>query len=107
MLVTPKNSLIFNVLEKKYKEKIVLQLEDIRRQEKIDVKNNKITNISILSSTKKNRIGKKREMPVDVVDEIKIMGLQSFNQCNKLNHVEVSIQNSEVNVYLNRFSRHK
>ena len=46
-------------------------------------------------------------MLVDMVDEIKIMGLQSFNQCNKLNHVEVSIQNSEVNVYLNRFSRYK
>ena len=46
-------------------------------------------------------------MPVDVVDEIKTMGLQCFNQRNKLNHVEVSIQNSEVNVYLNRFSRYK
>ena len=46
-------------------------------------------------------------MPVDMVDEIKIMGLQSFNQYDKLNPVEVSIQNNEVNVYLNRFSRYK
>ena len=53
VLVTPKNSLKFNGLEKKYKEKIVLQLEDIRREGKIDVKDNKLTNIPILSSTKK------------------------------------------------------
>ena len=50
-LVTPKNSLKLNVLEKRYKEKIVLRLEDIRREEKIDVKDNKIRNISILLST--------------------------------------------------------
>ena len=46
-------------------------------------------------------------MPVDVVDETKIMGLQSFNQYDKSNPVEVSIQNNEVNVYLSRFSRYK
>ena len=46
-------------------------------------------------------------MLVDVVDELKIMGLQSFNQYDKLNPVEVSIQNNEVNVYLNRFSCYK
>ena len=84
VLITPKNSLKFNVVEKKYKEKVVLQLEDIRREEKIDVKDNKIINISILLSTKKkrkkkpNRIDKKREMPVDRVDEIKIMGSAIF-----------------------------
>ena len=46
-------------------------------------------------------------MLVDAIDEIKSMGLQSFNQYDKLNPVEVSIQNNEVNVYLNRFSRYK
>ena len=45
-------------------------------------------------------------MSSNIIDEIKIMGLQSFNQYDKLNPVEVSIQNSEVNVYLNRFSRY-
>ena len=45
-------------------------------------------------------------MSSNIIDKIKIMGLQSFNQYDKLNPVEVSIQNSEVNVYLNRFSRY-
>ena len=49
--------------KKKYKEKIVLQLEDIRREEKIDVKDNKTRNISILLSTTattKKNLQKKR-----------------------------------------------
>ena len=61
VLITPKNSLKFNVVEKKYKEKVVLQLEDIRREEKIDVKDNKIINISILVSIKKNKKKKQIE----------------------------------------------
>ena len=81
----------------------MLQLEDIRREGKVDVKDNKLTNIPILSSTKKNRVGEKREMPFYVVGDIKIMGLQSFNQYDKLNAVEVSIQNNEVNVNITGF----
>ena len=63
-LVTPESSLKFNVLEKKYKEKIVLQLEDIRRHQKLDVKDKKITNFSILSSSsKKIKLVKKEKCP--------------------------------------------
>lgn len=47
-LVTPATSVKFNILEKKFKEKIILQLQDIRRKEKIDVKGKEITNFLIL-----------------------------------------------------------
>ena len=47
-LVAPATSVKFNILEKKFKEKIILQLEDIRRKEKIDVKGKEITNFLIL-----------------------------------------------------------
>ena len=43
-LISLVNSLKFNVLEKKHKEKIVFQLEDIRNKQKIDIKDKKITN---------------------------------------------------------------
>ena len=46
-------------------------------------------------------------MSSNIIDKIKIMRLQSFHQYNKLNPVEVSIQNSKVNIYLNRFSHYK
>ena len=63
-LLTPKSSLKFNVLEMKYKEKLVLQLEDIRRHQKLDVKDKKIINFSILLSSKnKKKLMKKEKCP--------------------------------------------
>ena len=100
-LVTPESSLKFNVLEKKYKEKLVLQLEDTRRYQKLDVKDKKITKFSILLSSKKpkKKLVKK--------DEWKIVGLQTFDRYEKLNPVEISIKDSEINTFLYRFMRYK
>ena len=94
-LVTPESSLKFNVLEKKYKEKLVLQLEDTRRYQKLDVKDKKIIKFSILLSSKKKK------------DELKIVGLQTFDRYEKLNPVEISIKDSEINTFLYRFRRYK
>ena len=79
-LVTPQTSLKFNVLEDKYKEKIVLTLEDIRRKQKLNVKDKKITNFAILASSKKNKIGIKRKMSYTIIDEVKIDGIQSYDR---------------------------
>ena len=79
-LVTPQTSLKFNVLEDKYKEKIVLTLEDIRRKQKLNVKDKKITNFAILASSKKNKIGIKRKMSYAIIDEVKIDGIQSYDR---------------------------
>lgn len=43
-------------------------------------------------------------MPYDIINEIKIAGLQFFNRYDKLNPVEVSIKDSEVNTNVNRLS---
>ena len=106
-LVTPQTSLKFNVLEDKYKEKIVLTLEDIRRKQKLNVKDKKITNFAILASSKKNKIGIKRKMSYTIIDEVKIGGIQSFDRFDKLNPVEVRITISEVSTFLSRFTRNK
>ena len=104
-LLIQANCIKFNVLEKKLKEKIVLQLEDIRRKHKIDVRNKKITNFSVLASPKLNKIGEKRNMSNVIIDEVKIGGLQSFDKYDKLNPVEVSIRDSEVNTFLSKYSK--
>ena len=106
-LISPANNLKFNVLEKKHKEKVVLQLKDIRSKQKIDVKDKKRTNFSILSTTQKNRVGVKRKMTSKIINEIKIGGMQSFEKYDKLNPVEVSVKDSEVNTFLSRFKRYK
>ena len=83
--------------KKKLREKIVLQLEDIRRKQKIDVRNKKITNFSILA------VKKEKKKSYVIIDEVKIGGLQSFDKYYKLNPVEVSIRVSEVNTLLSKY----
>ena len=40
-----------------------------------------------------------------IIDEVKIGGLQSFDKYDKLNPVEVSIRDSEVNAFLSKYSK--
>ena len=47
-LIRPENSLKLRVLNNKYMNHIVLQLEDIRKPGKIETKGVKVTNFSIL-----------------------------------------------------------
>ena len=47
-LVRPENSLKFNVVNDKYMDHIVLQLEDIRKPGQTETKGAKVTNFSIL-----------------------------------------------------------
>ena len=48
-LIRPENSLKFRVLYNKYTDHIALQLDDIRKPRKIETKDAKVTNFSILS----------------------------------------------------------
>ena len=61
-LIRPENSLKFRVLYNKYIDHIVLQLEDVRRPGKIETKDTKLTNFSILSTKPKRKVGFKRKM---------------------------------------------
>ena len=83
----------------------MLQLEDIKKKEKIDVRDKNITTFSILVSPKLNKVGEKRKMSYVIVDEVKIGGLNSFDKYDKLNPVEVSIRDSDVNTFLSKYSK--
>ena len=48
-LITFKNPLRFTVTMKKLKKKIILQLEDIRSKQKINISDNKIKNLTMIS----------------------------------------------------------
>ena len=47
-LIRPESSLKFRVMHNKYMNHIILQLEDIRKPGKIETKDAKVTNFSIL-----------------------------------------------------------
>ena len=81
---------------------IVLQLEDIRKPGKIETKDAKVKNFLILSKKPKRKIGSKGKMSYQIIDEIKIVGLQNRSLNEKLNPVEITIHDSETQSKLSR-----
>ena len=95
-LMRPENSLKFRVLYNKYMDNIFLQLEHIRKPGKIEAEDAKVTNFSILSTKPKRKIGFKRKMSYQLVDEFRFVGLRNYNLDEKLNPIEISIRDSKI-----------
>ena len=106
-MVTPQKALKFKVLNEEYKENIVIQLERIIKYGSIKVKDDKVTNFSILATREQKKVGKKRPMSYEIIDQVKIGELQNFDRYDKLNPAEVSVRDSDVNTFSSRFRRYK
>ena len=72
---------------------IVLQLEDLGKPEKIETKDAKVTNFLILSTKPKRKVGFKRKMSYQLVDEFRIF---DENLDEKLNQIEINIRDSKI-----------
>ena len=81
---------------------IVLQLEDIRKPEKIETDEAKVTNFSVLSTNLKRKVGFKRKMSCQLVDEFRTIGLQSYNLDEKLNLTEIMKEGKEKDIIKNK-----
>ena len=101
-LIRPENSLKFRVLYNKYMDHIVLQLGDITKPGKIETKDTKVTSFSTLSTKPKRKVGSKRKMSYQLVDEFRIVGLQNYNLDEKLNPIEINIRDSKIQGKLSR-----
>ena len=104
-MITPKKSFKINVQNEEYKENIVIQLERLTKEESIKVKDDKVSNFSILATREKKKIGNKRSIPYEIIDQVKIDGLRNFDAYDKLNPVDINIRDSKVNSFLARFGR--
>ena len=90
-------------MHNKYVDHTVFQLEDTRKPGKIETKDAKVTIFSILSAKPKRKVGSKGKMSYQIVDEIRIVGLQNYNLYEKLNPIEINIHNSEIQGKLWRY----
>ena len=102
-LIRSRNSLKFRVMHNKYMDHIVLQLKDIRKPGKIERKDTKVTNFSILSTKPKRKVGSNRNMSYQLVDEFRNVGLQNYNVDEKLNPIELTIHDSKIQGKLSRY----
>ena len=74
-MITFEKNLKFKIQSEEYKENIVIQLEKITKEETIKLKDDKVTNFSILATREKKKVGKKMSMPYEIIDQVKIGGL--------------------------------
>ena len=91
-----KNKLKFKVMKDIQKEFLTLQLEDFLTPKKVETTDSKMKNFSILRGETKN---------IRVIDEIKIEGLQNFEQYKKINPINIHISDSEVQTKLMFYSK--
>ena len=80
------------MVHNKYMNHIFLKLDDIKKPGKIETKDAKVTSFSILSTKPKRKTGSKGKMSYQIVNEIRIFGLQNYNAYEKLNPIEINIR---------------
>ena len=75
---------------------MTLQLEDFLTSKKVETTDSKMKNFSVLRDQTKN---------IRVIDEIKIEGLQNFEQYKKINPIDIHISDSEIQAKLMFYSK--
>ena len=99
-LIRPENRLKFRELCNKYMDHVVLQLEDIR---KLEAKDAKVKTFSILLAKPKRKVGSKRKMSYQLVDEFRIVALDNYSLDENLNPIGINISDSEIQGKLSRY----
>ena len=102
-LIRPECSLKFRVVHSKYMDHIILQLEDIRKPGEIETKEAKVANFPILPTKPKRKVGSIGKVSYQLVDEIRIAGLQNYNVYEISNPIEFNIRDSEIQEKLSRY----
>ena len=46
-----------------------------------------------------NKVGNKRSMPYEIIEQVEISGLKNFDTYDKLNPVEITVRNSELDIF--------
>ena len=104
-IIKPTEPLKFASNKLAYKDKIVLQIEDIREKKKIKTYDHKIKNITIVSVHVNRNILK--EKMFDVVDTVSIIGLESFDNYTRLNPISITVSNNDLIGYLTQSKKYK
>ena len=105
-IIKPKYCLKFNVEDKKHKEQITLQLEDIRGKAEIKILDHKIKNVTTVATSRWNKVGQKRKM-YKIIDTVHIIRLENFEKYDKLNPITITLNDNDLLWYLGRFSKYK
>ena len=94
-LISPQNSLKFELERDFYKSELKLELNKVHSKKTFDIVGEYILNFGILSTKKKKKIGEKRIMAGEIIDFVNIIGIQNV-EYEYLNPINVKINSESI-----------
>ena len=94
-LISPQNSLKFELERDVYKSELKLELNKVHSKKTFDIVGEYILNFGILSTKKKKKIGEKRIMTGEIIDFVNIIGIQNV-EYEYLNPINVKINSESI-----------
>ena len=94
-VVSPKNSLKFELEKDIYKTQLKLELNKVHNKKTFDIIDNNIYNFGIFSTKKRKKIGEKRIMSNEIIDSVTIIGIQN-TEYSYINPIHIHIKSESV-----------
>ena len=104
-LINPSNNLKFEVKKDTYKTSISFELGKVHEKESYTAVSDNVFNFGLLRSKKNKTIGEKRKM-LEIIDTIKILGLQVETE-NNLNPTNISLNTNNVIQQLTKYNKYR
>ena len=85
-LIKPADNLKFELIDDIFKNSLSFELGKVHTRKSFNVVSDKVFNFAILQTEKNKRTGEKRAMNLEIIDTIRILGIQD-NDVNFLNQL--------------------
>ena len=101
-LITPQNRLKFEITRDIYKKDMKFELSKVHSKKTFNVVGDHILNFSMLRTKKQNRIGQKRGIAGEIIETVRILGIQN-TEYSFLNPIHISINSDSVIQQLTKY----
>ena len=105
-LIKPTDCLKFQVLKDFYRNSLSFELGKVLENRSFTMVGDRIFNLGLLKTKKHKAIGQKRPMALEIIDTIRILGVQNQN-VNFINPLTVSISSDTVIQQLTKYKKHR
>ena len=105
-LIGPSDNLRFHLQEDKYKRSLGFELGKVHNKKSFNVVINKVFNFGILQSKKNKTIGEKIPMTLELIDTIRILGIQDKDH-DSLNPINISVSSDTVIQELTKYRKYR
>ena len=105
-LIKPTDSLKFQLLQDVYKNSLSLELRKVHEDRSFTVVGDRVFNLGLLRTKKHKTVGQKRPMTLEVIDTIRVLGVQDHN-VNFINPLTISISSDTIIQELSKYKKYR